>query len=227
MSVPPDSLRGRPIPGAGEPDEYTPRGGDEARPTGPTAPGKPRNVPLTASVPDMREETTISANEPVDRRLAGTVPARGDGARWQGTGPAALRLNESQRRALAITVRLVEERLSTIRDLLDREDGGALYRRPAPRFTPEERARIDALLARMREVVVAIQEAFALPSEERDARGMIVALLSMSWQSLGEIDARGMRAYGDTDPELGPVLDPYVRELMDLALTLESAVSGG
>lgn len=45
-----------------------------------------------------------------------------------------------------------------------------------------------------------------------------------SWQSLGEIDARGMRAYGDTDPALGEWLDPRVQHLMDLALELEVVV---
>jgi hypothetical protein len=139
-------------------------------------------------------------------------------------GPAAL-LNQSQERALAITLRLLEERISTIRDLMDREDGGVLYHRPRPAFAPGEAARIDRLIAGIREVISSVAEAFVLPREERDPRGMIVALLAMSWQSIGEMDARGMHAYGDTDPRLSEVLDPHVRRLMDLVLELEAAVT--
>ena len=133
-------------------------------------------------------------------------------------------LNQSQERALAITLRLLEERISAIRDLMDREDGGVLYRRPRPAFTPGEAARIDRLMAGIHEVIASIAEAFVLPREERDPRGMIVALLAMSWQSIGEMDARGMHAYGDTDPRLSEVLDPHVGRLMDLVLELEAAV---
>jgi hypothetical protein len=139
-------------------------------------------------------------------------------------GPAAL-LNQSQERALAITLRLLEERIGTIRDLMDREDGGVLYLRPRPAFAPGEAARIDRLIAGIREVISSVAEAFVLPREERDPRGMIVALLAMSWQSIGEVDARGMHAYGDTDPRLSEVLDPHVRRLMDLVLELEAAVT--
>ncbi len=198
-----------------------------------------------ASARDVQEGSAIAANESGHPRgtgmatssgaaaatgtdagaVAGAV-AGGDATRHHRSRPT-VRLNEAQRRALAITVRLLEERLSTIRDLLDRDDGGVLYERQRPRFTPEETARIEALLARMHGVIASVGEAFALPREERDARGMIVALLAMSWQSLGEIDARGMRAYGETDPALGRELDPYVRELMDLVLALETAVAGG
>ena len=134
-------------------------------------------------------------------------------------------LNQSQERALAITLRLLEERISAIRDLMDREDGGVLYRRPRPCFTPEEAARIDGLIAGLREGIATVAEAFVLPREERDPRGMIVALLAMSWQSIAEMDARGMHAYGDTDPRLGEALDPHVRRLMDLVLELEAAVA--
>lgn len=134
-------------------------------------------------------------------------------------------LNQSQERALAITLRLLEERIGTIRDLMEHEDGGVLYHRPRPAFTPGQAARIDSLIAGIHDVIASIAEAFVLPREERDPRGMIVALLAMSWQSIGEMDARGMHAYGDTDPRLSEVLDPNVRRLMDLVLELEAAVA--
>ena len=138
---------------------------------------------------------------------------------------AAARLNESQRRAIAVSLRLLEERLSAIGDLLERDEGGTLYRRARPRMTPEQAAAIAGLLAEIRGRVDAAAGTFRLPAETRDAKATIVALLAMSWQNLGEIDARGMRAYGEVDPALPGLLDPMVQRLMDLVFALEEAVA--
>ena len=137
---------------------------------------------------------------------------------------AGVRLNDSQRRALSITLRLLEERVTTIRDLLDREESGALYGRPRPRFSGEQTDQVEASLDQIDDEIRRAARIFGLPTEERDTRGTIVALLAMSWQNLGEIDARGMRAYGETDPGLGGVLDPIIRRLMDLVVGLEATV---
>ena len=75
------------------------------------------------------------------------------------------RLNESQRRALAVSLRLLEERLTAI-----------------------------------------------------------VGRLAMSWETLGEVDARGMRACGEVDPAVPGILHPVMQRLMDLVLALETAV---
>jgi len=135
------------------------------------------------------------------------------------------RLSTSQERALAIALRLLEERLATIAEILGRDDGGVLYLRRRPRLAAEQAARIDRLIAEIRVSIAAAAETFRLPREERDGAGMIIALLSMSWQSLGEVDTRGMRAYGEADPRLGDALDPRVQQLMDLVVKLESAVA--
>ena len=134
------------------------------------------------------------------------------------------RLNQSQRRAIAVSMRLLEERLSVIRDMLDRDDGGTLYRRARPRMTPEQGATVAALMAEIRGRVDDVAATFRLSSEDRDAKATIVALLAMSWQNLGEIDSRGMRAYGEVDPALPDLLDPMVQRLMDLVFALEEAV---
>ena len=139
-------------------------------------------------------------------------------------GPARPLLNSSQQRALAITLRLVEEHLAAISGIVERDVEGLLYRRARPRLTIRQVERIDRLLAEARSSIGATAGTFALRREERGAAGEIRALLAMSWQSLGEIDARGMRAYGDTDPALGQRLDLCVQHLMDLALELEVVV---
>jgi hypothetical protein len=135
------------------------------------------------------------------------------------------RLNESQARALAITLRLVEERLAAIRAILERDERGRLYRRLRPRFTAEQAARIERLMAGLDASIAAAADAFGLQCEDRDANGIMVAMLAMSWQSLGEMDTRGMRAYGDTDPQLDDLLDPAVERMLGLVRELELALA--
>jgi hypothetical protein len=138
---------------------------------------------------------------------------------------AGVRLNDSQRRALSITLRLLEERVTTIRDLLNCEESGALYRRPRPQFSGEQTGQVEASLDQIDDEIRRAALIFGLPTEERDTRGTIAALLAMSWQNLGEIDSRGMRAYGETDPGLEGELDPMIRRLMDLVVGLEATVA--
>ena len=122
-------------------------------------------------------------------------------------------------------MRLLEERLSAIGDMLDRDDGGTMYRRARPGMTPEQAGSIAALLAEIRRRIDDVAATFRLSSEDRDAKATIVALLAMSWQNLGEIDSRGMRAYGEVDPALPGLLDPMVQRLMDLVRALEDVVA--
>jgi hypothetical protein len=150
------------------------------------------------------------------------APVQGEATPGAPTRP---RLNESQRRALAITLRLLEERLAEIRAVIDHGEEGVLYRRPRPPFDREQAARIEHLQADLGDAIRRAAAAFDLPRDEQNPASRIVALLGMSWQSLGEMDARGMRAYGETDPRLGEELDPLVQRLLDLVSELQAAAT--
>lgn len=135
-------------------------------------------------------------------------------------------LNANQARAVAIRLRLLEERLALVRHLMDVNERGTLYRRDRAAFTPGQRARIEALMAEVQAEIASVTVSFGLPAEEQDAARRIVGLLAMTWQSLGDIRAGSLGAHGAVDPGLRQTLDPSVERLLELVLAMEKAASG-
>lgn len=133
-------------------------------------------------------------------------------------------LNVNQVRVVAATLRLVEEHLGLVETLLGEGEEGRLFWRERPRLTDDERARVDALIDDARFTLGEVVDKFSLPSERQDASRRIGGILSMSWQSLGEIDAGRLKAYGEVDPRLAETLDPPLGRLMDLIRQLEEVI---
>jgi hypothetical protein len=131
-------------------------------------------------------------------------------------------LNSSQRRAVTVTLRLLEERLADIERVLQNDEQGVLYRRVA-RFTLTQREQMRNLIAAMREEIRRAARQFDLPQEEQDATRYIIGTLSLSWESLEEIRARKLKSYGEVDPALKETLDPIVRQLIQLLFRLQHA----
>lgn len=134
-------------------------------------------------------------------------------------------LNASQGRALAITLRLVEERLAEIETILERDASGRLYRRLRPDLSPEARDRVVGLLTALRSGITDLADEYRLEAESRDGARAIAALLAMSWENLGEVVTGHLRAYGEVDPQLTTTLDPAVERLMRLVLELQQTVT--
>ena len=133
-------------------------------------------------------------------------------------------LNPDQARVVGATLRLLEKRLGDIEDVLDRPRHGALYRRRAPVFSAERRSRIDALVVELHTAIAAAVQTFGLAAEDQDPIRTVIGTLSVSWESLGEINAARLRGYGGTDPDLHLALDPVVEQLIGLLWALDMAV---
>ncbi len=130
-------------------------------------------------------------------------------------------LNENQTRAVAVTLRLLEERLSDIERVIVEDEEGVLYRRTA-RFSPEQREKMDKLIRAMRGQIRRAAVRFHLPQEEQDAARAIVGKLMLSWESLEDSRPRKLGAYGTVDPALKETLDPILQELIRLLFRLEA-----
>jgi hypothetical protein len=130
-------------------------------------------------------------------------------------------LNRDQERTVAVRLRMLEEALAEIRDLMDADEEGILYRRDRPRFTDEQRAAVLALVAELRAAIRAVAETFHLPREDQDARQHMLGLLAIAWESLCEIDSRRLAAYGEVDPALAVTLDPAIGRLIELVVALQ------
>jgi hypothetical protein len=135
-------------------------------------------------------------------------------------------LNPNQERVVAVTLRLLEERLAEIQNLMDVDEHGILYDRIA-RFSPEQRREMQALIKELRMGIAEVAGNFRLPRENQDPARIMMGLLSVTWESLGDIRAHRLVAYGEVDPRLKETLDPSVQKLTKLVLALEAAALRG
>ena len=134
-------------------------------------------------------------------------------------------LNRNQERAVAIRLRLLEERLAIIGRLMDQDERGRLYRRDRAPYSAKQRARMEALIVEIRAEIAHIADTFGLASEEQDAARRIVGLLGITWEGLGDVRTGRLRGLGDVDPALREQLNPSVERLMDLVLDLQGIAS--
>jgi hypothetical protein len=134
-------------------------------------------------------------------------------------------LNRNQERAVAVRLRMLEERLAIIVRLMDDDERGRLYRRDRAPYSAEQRARIDSVILEIRAEIAHVADTFGLASEEQDAARRIVGLLGITWEGLGDVRAGRLRGLGDVDPALPERLNPSVERLMDLVLDLQTIAS--
>lgn len=133
--------------------------------------------------------------------------------------------NPSQKRAVAVRLRLLEERLAVIRRLMDQDELGRLYRRDRAQLSAEQRARMETLLAGIRAEIARVADTFDLAIEHQDAARRIAGLLGVTWEGLGDVRAGRLGGLGKVDPALRELLDPSVERLMQLVLELKEAAS--
>ena len=133
-------------------------------------------------------------------------------------------LNSSQTRSVTITLRLLEERLAEVERLLTVDERGILYTRVA-HFLPRQCEQMRALINELRATIKTVAENFHLPREDYDPARRMIGLLNITWESLEEMDAAGLKAYGQTDARLPELLEPHQKRLVELVLRLESVAN--
>ncbi len=129
-------------------------------------------------------------------------------------------LNRNQERVVAVTLRLLEERLAEIERLMTVDEKGILYHQVA-RFSPHRQEEMQALIESLRAGIKAVAETFHLPCDAQSPPRKIMGLLSVTWESLGDIRSHRLGAYGEVDPRLKETLDPLTHKLTRLVLELE------
>lgn len=134
-------------------------------------------------------------------------------------------LNENQRRAVTVSLRLLEERLANVERMIHEDEQGILYSRRVA-FTPEQVKHMEAVIAAMRDEIRRVATEFQLPREEQNVARAIAATLEMSWESLEEVRPRRLRNYGSVDPTLKETLEPILKRLIRLLFDLENTASG-
>lgn len=134
-------------------------------------------------------------------------------------------LNPNQKRAVSVTLFLLEERLAEVEQVMSQRSEGILYRR-IPRFTQRQQEAIKRLLQVMRAEIAELAERFQFDREEQDPVGRIRGLMAISWESLEESTSRRLKAYGDVDPQLKETLDPGIQKLSRLGQVMIRIAEG-
>ena len=135
-------------------------------------------------------------------------------------------LGENRRRAVGLRLRLLEERLATVRRLLLEGEEGRLYRRRRPEMTAAREARMLALIDEAVLEIAAAADRLRVPRVEQDAAAKIGGILAVAWQGIGEALATNLRGFGEGDPMLSGELDPSIERLMGLVIELQRTVVG-
>ncbi len=135
-------------------------------------------------------------------------------------------LNEKQKRSVAVTLRLFEERLTEVERLLTVQERGVLYERVA-HFSPRQQEKMRALIDEARGVIQDMAREFELERDIQNPARRIFGLLSITWESLEELHSKPLKAYGAVDPRLPEVIDPLAEKLARLAVEIRRAAAHG
>ena len=130
-------------------------------------------------------------------------------------------LNESQRRSLSITLRIVEESLAEIEIILNKcNDINILYERKCD--IPEEVK--DEVLRKVffaKDRIRIIAEKFNLEKESIEASREAFGKLPYCWELLEDAKAKKLRRYGEVATGIGDILDPDLDIVINLVLYIE------
>ena len=129
-------------------------------------------------------------------------------------------LNEKQKQALGVTLRILETTLDDIDALLQRDREGTLYA-IRTRIPPYKSAELRRLSADARTLVAELAGRYRLAKEERDGARIISGLLSATWEALEDTHPQKMGRYGPVAPLLASELGPAIERLIELVLAME------
>ena len=135
-------------------------------------------------------------------------------------------LNDSQKRALEVQLRNLEQVLSRVDHFIRErpEEDFLTHYIPVPETI---RPRLEALTEQMHEELAVLIRQFELQPKAVDSRSYINATMALTWSSLNEVLSSKLKRYGEVDPALSESLDPCLNRLIDLALQVAEVARGG
>lgn len=128
-------------------------------------------------------------------------------------------LNEAQRRSVTVTLEQLEQHLAQIDRLLFHPDDGRMERSTLD-LSPEHQEQLRHLVAATRAQVVAIADAYTLPTREISIRQHLAGILAVSWSDLEDVRPAKLSRYGPVDPALVEAFDAAVDEVISGVLAM-------
>lgn len=132
-----------------------------------------------------------------------------------------LLLNEAQKNSLAVTLRLLEERILFLRYMVrERRIEGILFQFDN-NFSEQERERLERKFEQLLETIQVIKDTFDLPQKAMTLSAMVNVFSSHFWSLLLDEKSPALKRYGQVDAQLAKVLDPLIDRLIHLLSELD------
>jgi len=125
-------------------------------------------------------------------------------------------LNPYQRRALEVTLRMLEETLDRVELLLRATPLRGVFYEMANPYTPEEERALRQRIAEVRSVLREIHEAWHLGVERTSLDVFIRSAMSVLWADLEDCRPKKLRRYGDVNPLAASQIEATIERLIRL-----------
>ena len=130
-------------------------------------------------------------------------------------------LNKDQKRGLTIALRIAEENMQKIEQILENKTyEGVLYDSECS-VTTDIKEEILKRVSFVKVRINYISNIFVLEKEYREGLREIFSILPSCWEIVENVKAKRLKRYGDVQNGLDNVLDPQLDRITDLILEME------
>lgn len=135
-------------------------------------------------------------------------------------------LNKDQKRGLSIALRIMEENIRDIEQVLNSESYTGILYDTKSRISPEVREEIFKKVLLIRDKIKVISDGFTLEKEYREVISDILGKLFSSWEIVENVKAKKLKRYGSVSDGLDRILDPHLNTITDLIIEIERLILG-
>ncbi len=120
-------------------------------------------------------------------------------------------LNEAQERSLSVTLRIVEDRLREIEQMIEAGDYKGVLKEIKNDVPPKMKDKIREKSSLVRNRIKMLTERFDLVKEPGVTSRLALSRLSYCWEILQDARSQKLKRFGSVAEGLGDVLDPPTR----------------
>lgn len=135
-------------------------------------------------------------------------------------------LNKDQERGLSIALRIVEENIHDIEQMLNRGSYTGILYDMRHNISPEIKEEIFKRVFLIKDKIRVISNKFTLEKEYREVLRDILGKLFSSWEIVENVKAKKLKRYGTVSEGLDHMLDPQLCIITDLMMNIEHLLLG-
>jgi hypothetical protein len=126
-----------------------------------------------------------------------------------------IELNENHRRAISITLQLVDQALCEWTEWAEGKVRSGVMYRQSDTLSEIQKRELQSKIKLFRKAMTRLHDDLELEEKNIRTAHSIVTHASLLWEMLTELNSRGLQAYGTVPEKLGRYLDPIGEQLTD------------